>query len=545
MPARVKVKIDRALQDSEARFAGILAIAADAIVTIDERQCIIHFNHAAEVMFGFAANELIGEPLDLLLPSASSEAHRHHVDEFARSPENARHMEDRPTVAGRRRNGETFPADVSVSKLTTSQGMIFTAVIRDATVRRRIEHHEHTLAVAGARLGATLDYDALLRVIVDIGADAVGDCCVLDVVESGDRAATSLHRVASTNFDPDRDRALRSIEQRGLDWDSPSEAIDVLRTGEPVLYSQLPADWLEARATSAEELADLTAVGATSILAVPLKARDEVIGVLTIGSSDRSLGPADLDLARAVAERAALAIENSRHYRRAQRALAARDEVLAIVSHDLRTPTSAIAMCARTLLEHPPASDAERHELYATILEASNWTHRLMQDLLDAAAIDAGRLSIHLEPADIGPVVTTAIDQFAERARGAKLSLRAVLAPELPPVMIDADRILQLLGNLLTNALRFTPAGGDITVSAKAARDGVVLTVRDSGGGIKTEHLPHLFDRFWQVRQAGVAQGSGLGLAIAKGIVEAHRGRIAVESDVGRGSVFSILIPYD
>ena len=536
-------KTHAALQDSEARFAGILAIAADAILTMDEGHRIVDFNRAAERMFGYPAGEIIGHPVDLLMPSASGDAHRQHVNHFAVSPDSSLRMDERRTVAGRRRDGEVFPADISVSKLRTSQGMIFTAVIRDATTRRQVEHHDHTLNVAGARLAATLDHETLLRVIVEIGADAVGDCCVLDVAEPAEGDATTLHRIASRHANPARDQALRSIEHRGLDWDSPSESIDIFRTGIGVLHPQLPPDWLESRATSAAELADLTALAVRSMLAVPLTARNQVIGVLTIGSSERSLSAADLELARALADRAARAIESALLYRRAQRALAARDEVLAIVSHDLRTPASAIAMCARTLLEHPPESEAARRDLYAAILESANWTHRLVQDLLDAAAIDAGRLAVHLQPSAIAPVVQTAIDQFAERARAAGLTLRAAGSADLPNVMIDADRIVQLLANLITNAVRFTPAGGTITVSASLANGGVEVTVRDTGRGIQAEHLPHLFDRFWQVRQSGVAQGAGLGLAIAKGIVEAHRGRIAVESEVGRGSAFSILLP--
>ena len=533
-----------ALQDSEARFRGILAIAADAIITIDEAQCIVDFNHAAERMFGYEATEITGHPVDLLMPSSNSDAHRQHVQRFARSPESSLRMEERRTVTGRRRNGEVFPVDISLSKLQTSQGMIFTAVIRDATVRRQIEHHDHTLAVAGARLATTLDYDALLRVIVGVGAHAVNGYCILDVAEPGEAGSTVLRRLASRHDDPDRERALRSIEDRGLHWDSPSEAIDVFRTGVEVMYEHLSPDWLEAHSADASDLADGTTLAMRGLLAVPLKARNQVIGVLTVGSCERALDPADLELARAVANRAALAIENALLYGRAQRALASRDEILAIVSHDLRTPASTIAMCARILLEHPPESEGERRSLYGTIQEASNWMHRLMQDLLDTAAIDAGRLSVHLLPAPIGPIIQATADQFTEPARAAAVTLRIAIPADLPDLMIDADRIVQMLGNLLSNAIRFTPAGGTITIAAGRAADGVELTVRDSGRGIVADDLPHLFDRFWQARRAGAAPGAGLGLAIAKGIVEAHRGRIAVESEVGRGSAFSVLLPF-
>ncbi|HEY8061290.1 MAG TPA: PAS domain S-box protein, partial [Gemmatimonadales bacterium] len=190
---------DTRLRESEARFSGILSIAANAIITTDRRLRVIHFNRAAEAMFGYPAGEIIGAPLATLLPAAAAARHDQYMAEFGRSSEPARLMGARGDVAGRRRSGEEFPAEVSISKLPTSDGLLFTAVVRDVTEERRTAHHEHTLAVAGARLAATLDYDATLRLVVELPVLAAGDWCLLDVVDADEREHPVLHRIASSH----------------------------------------------------------------------------------------------------------------------------------------------------------------------------------------------------------------------------------------------------------------------------------------------------------------------------------------------------------
>lgn len=534
---------DAMVRDHEARFAGILAIAADAIVTTDEAGRIVHFNRGAELMFDHVASEVIGQPLGTLLPPIRVAAHAKHMVEFAKSRDTARRMSDRPEVWGRRRNGEEFPAEVSISKLPTSEGTLFTAMVRDVTDQRRREHFDHTLAVAGARLGATLDYESIFRLVVELPVHAAADWCLLDVIEDVETGSPVLRRIASTHTDAARHQALRSIEARGLDWDAPSDSIDVIRTGETRVEYQVSDDWLEAHATGASELEDLRRLGVRSCATVPLVVRERAIGTLVVGTSSRTMLPTDIKLVTAIADRAALALDNAALYRQARRALAGRDHVLAVVSHDLRTPAAAIAMCARALLEHPPEAPAERRALCATILESSDWMHRLIQDLLDAASIDAGRLAVDPQPQPLAPMVSAVTALFRERAHSAGVALDAALPNDLPLALADHARVVQLLGNLVGNALRFTPAGGAVTLGASAGPGGVTVSVRDTGTGIAPEHLPHIFDRFWRAEERGVARGAGLGLAIAKGIVDAHQGRIWVESAVGRGSTFFVLLP--
>jgi signal transduction histidine kinase len=176
-----------------------------------------------------------------------------------------------------------------------------------------------------------------------------------------------------------------------------------------------------------------------------------------------------------------------------------------------------------------------------TIIRIAEQMNRLIGDLLDAAAIDAGRLAIDREPRDAAELASDAIEMLRPLAEHDSISVEQPPVPEPVRVSCDRDRIVQVLGNLIGNAIKFTPTGGSITVTVARDASNVRFAVADTGPGIPPEQLAHLFERFW--RAPGNAPGVGLGLYIAKGIVEAHGGRIWVESQVGRGSTFSFTLP--
>ena len=247
-------------------------------------------------------------------------------------------------------------------------------------------------------------------------------------------------------------------------------------------------------------------------------------------------------LASTVLRRVALGEERDRQRQAAEGAVRARDEVLAIVSHDLRNPLSAIAVGAQALI----SSDSPREQqvpMLQIIRRNAARMDRLIQDLLDASRLQAGRrLSVRPTPLHLAPVVAEACQATAVRTQSTLQTVSAAVPEGLPAVMADRDRLLQVLGNLIDNALKFTPEGGHITVMAVASDDALRIAVTDNGPGIPDRHLPRLFEPFWQAQQAG-RQGAGLGLSIAKGIVEAHGGHIGVETLEGRGSTFWFTLP--
>lgn len=540
-----RARVERAIRESEAKFSGILSIAADAIITIDEEQHIRHFNHGAEQIFGYREAELLGQSLEVLMPPRLAPAHRHHVAAFARGKETARHMGERRQVLGRRKSGEEFPADVSISKLATADGLLFTAVLRDVSDQRRRERDEHLLAEAGRRLVDTIEYDAILRVIADLPVPIVADWCLLDVLDRSSSGRT-FQRVAGTPHpEGEHERAaLRTLETIALDLDSPSRVVDVVRTGRPDLIATLDDAWLEAHAEPLESAA-VRVLGTRSMIIVPLTSRAHTLGVMTVGvgAGRRPLDADDLALLEALAARASLALDNGHSHALARRATAARDEVLSVVSHDLRNPISAVSMCARALLEHPPSSETERRKLYQSTLDAADWMNHLMQDLLDAASIDAGRLSVAVEPQAVPQLIDASIEMLAARSHADNIALVTDTQRPLPLVSADGTRVIQVLSNLLSNAIKYSPRGATVTIGATPGVDDVTIWIRDRGAGIAAENVPHIFDRFWHLRGASRVRGTGLGLAIARGIVSAHGGRIWVESEVGVGSTFFFTLP--
>lgn len=279
-----------------------------------------------------------------------------------------------------------------------------------------------------------------------------------------------------------------------------------------------------------------------AIQAVQAGAQDYLVkGQVEPGVLSRALRYA-LERKRLEAERTRLLEAEHAARTAAEAAVRARDEVLRIVAHDIGNSLSAVKIHALVLERTLPAGDGEARKRTGAIRDLTAQMDRLRQDLLDVAAIEAGRLSVDPIALSVNDVLAEAAASLAEMAaeKGVVLSMGA--APGLDAVFVDRARVLQVLANLAGNAVKFTPPGGSIVIGAEAG-DGVIrVSCADSGVGISAEDLPHVFDRFWQARSARRA-GAGLGLAIAKGIVEAHGGMLTARSTPGQGSTFSFTLP--
>jgi PAS domain S-box-containing protein len=225
----------------------------------------------------------------------------------------------------------------------------------------------------------------------------------------------------------------------------------------------------------------------------------------------------------------------------ADRAIRSRDEVLAVVAHDLRNPVHTILMSA-AVAELPTIAAAERDKQLGVIRRTARAMDRLIRDLLDVTQIEMGQLAIHRQPLNVGAVADEIIGVFAPRAAAAGLKLIAEIGTGIPEVSADRERITQVLNNLVGNALKFTPEGGTVTIGVRALDAGVEVTVADTGSGIPPAQLPDIFRRYWQADR-GAHRGVGLGLAIVHGIVMAHGGTIGVESTVGTGTTFRFTLP--
>ena len=300
--------------------------------------------------------------------------------------------------------------------------------------------------------------------------------------------------------------------------------------------------------SSAERNEPLTREHAGSAAAVPLIKAGRVLGVLEVATLERRrLDSEDIHLLEAVATRLVAVLDQQRSLdaerrARAQAEAAVRlhDEVLAIVAHDLRNPLSRISLSATFLRESlGPGADPRPWDLMQRGVKDMD---RLIQDLLDVSRMEAGGLQLDRSQLPLAPLLSEVEEQFRELARTRGVGLACHADPAIPNVLADPRRLVQALSNLIDNALRLTPTGGTVTVEALPAPGYVEFVVGDTGPGIPAEHLPHLFDRFWQGARARRG-GAGLGLAIVKGIVEAHGGRIFAESRPGEGAVFRFWIP--
>jgi signal transduction histidine kinase len=388
-------------------------------------------------------------------------------------------------------------------------------------------------------LAETLAVDATVRAIVDLPIPRLADACILDWIGPGD----TFRRVTSTRQRAELTPALEALGATPLTDDSPSPIVDVIRRNRRELVPHVDEDWLEASVDQAL-VPHWRSLGATSLLIVPLAAGGQTLGALTlIRTRDEAPDAEWRALADKYALSAAKALENARLYDAARQANRARDEMLSIVSHDLRNPISAIAMCARVLADNPPRDEAGRTALLGTIRESTEWVNRLIDDLLDVANIERGRLSLSVHPHEPSQLALQALHMFDVEAKESGIDLEARLPTNLPLVSADGARVVQVLANLLRNAIKFTPREGHVEISIEPQDSSLVFSVADTGPGIAPENQPRVFDRYWQANNGARARGAGLGLSIAKGIVEAHGGRIWLESELGKGSRFSFTVP--
>jgi PAS domain S-box-containing protein len=403
----------------------------------------------------------------------------------------------------------------------------------DITARRFLD--DATLLL-GTLLDPAETLDQLARLVVP----AVADWCVVDLVE-GER----LRHVATVHSDPRKlERARDFTRSYPAEHERDETAWNVLRTRRAQLVAEIDDAMLSGLARDAVRADALRELGFRSWIGAPIVARGRALGVIhmMLSESRRRYTAADLDVAVELGQRAGIAIDNARLFREAQDAIRMRDEVIAIVSHDLRNPLGAIDLAAGGLLGQP-GLDARTRKQLDLIRRSSDRMAYLIGDLVDLASISAGRLTVAPVPADVARVLDDALElhQPLARERGIALA-RAGDAPDVK-VLVDRNRIAQVFANLVDNALKFGRSGDSIELRAERLDDRVRFAVADSGPGIRREDLPHVFEAYWRGQQRADRKGSGLGLFITRAIVQAHGGEITVESVEGTGTTFAFTVP--
>jgi signal transduction histidine kinase len=398
------------------------------------------------------------------------------------------------------------------------------------------------LAEASTLLDASLDYEITLNSVARLAVPYVGDWCLVDVVEEDE----TVRRVAVAHADPTRNELASELHHGSDELNQYLGLGEVLAEGKSRLLGEVNEVAWSTYNLNEACVKVLRQLGMHSYMVVPLVARQRTLGAVTFVSSspERHYTRDDLVLAEDLARRAAIAVDNARLYAQAQRAVQGRDEMLSIVSHDLRNPLGVILMTSMILARNAPKIGLESQHLdqLHAIKRSADRMNRLIQDLLDISKIEGGRLIVDRRMHTVTELVEDAMESLAPLAEKKRQQFTQHVENGNARIYADRERVYQIFSNLVGNAIKFTPEGGSITVSGRVVDEEVEFCVTDTGPGIPEENLPHVFDRFWQARHTA-RLGTGLGLTIARGITEAHGGRIWVESRVGEGSKFCFALP--
>jgi len=524
---------------TDAILAGIVTISADAIICVDDSQKIIFFNEGAEAVFGYAGDEVMGQSLEKLIPERYRSTHSSHVRAFGKSPVKARRMGERGQILGLRKNGEEFPAEAAISHLGPEGQRVYSVVLRDVTERRRAHETQRFLAEAGEALASSLGAEETLRNVARLAVPTLADACVVHSFHG-----EQFHGVAVTHVDQPRAADLeRDRTEHPVDPSGSHPMAEVMRTGRAIVWTSADKS-SQVPASTRDYLKDIFSKSPAAAIIMPLAARDQILGVIGLYREEGHYDNNDLFLAAELARRAAVAIDNARLHDLVRAGVQSRDDMIGIVSHDLRNPVNAVKMLTGVMLnrkrdEPLPAEVAE----YASVIrQAAEQMDGLISDLLDVTRVEAGRLAVDLKRENTEELLSDALRTLAPVTNEKSITLRLNSPDDLPDVIADRERIGQAISNLVGNAVKFSPAGGEIIVRVAVLDREVLFSVSDKGKGMSAEQLSHAFDRFWQSSRTD-RQGAGLGLAITKGIVEAHGGRIWAESSLDAGSTFYFTLP--
>jgi signal transduction histidine kinase len=461
-------------------------------------------------------------------------------------------------------NGEPRVAEMRVVESEWEGQTACIASLRDVTERKRAEHdareliREHAARAAAEEaarrlrfllesstlLASSLDYTATLSALARLCVSEIADWAVVYCIDDAGvpRPLEVAHR------EPAKAELLRELQRAPIGLDDAHPVLQVLRTGKSILARRVGDELLESVTRNTQHLEIVRDVGAASFMMVPIIARDRALGAIALVSADssRQFDEQDLALAEDIAARAALAIANAQLYEEARKANKTKSDFLAVVSHDLRTPLTAIIGYVDLMQMGVPDQlpDATRQRLQRIRTSATHLLY-LLNELLLFARLDAGREEVRLREVDLREIGREAAAVAEPLALDRHLRFHLNL-PDNPVILrTDPDKVRQVLLNLVGNAVKYTERG-DVWVELRDTSDhGAVIRVRDTGAGIAQHDLQHIFEPFWQVDSSHHPRdgGTGLGLSVVRRLVQFLGGEVSVDSVLGSGSTFTVTLP--
>jgi PAS domain S-box-containing protein len=535
-------RAEEALHETRTSFRLMVQRVKDyALFMLDPEGRVSSWNEGAERIKGYKAEEIIGQHFRRLYLPEDAKAGRPELN-----LQKARLCGATTDEWWRcRKDGTIFWASVTITAMYDSEGTLqgYVKVLKELTERKEAEERQKLLANAGAVLSASLDSDESLRKFAQLLVPTFASWCVIHTLEAGrdEKALVLLHE------SPEKQPLLEELERRHPGFlELAGGPLKAMRTGQPVLVSQVEEAFLGTFAKDEQHAAMLRELGIEKYVSVPLAGHGKLVGALTLVSSGavRQYDEGFLSFAEDVGRRVAMAIDNTQLYRETERAVRLRDHIVAVVSHDLRNPLSAINGTAGLLKRLSDLGEKTPlvHRQADIITRSVERMGRLLSDLMDAARIEAEGLSLSCEDTPVDTLLEDVSDAFEPIAHERSIQLAVERTKGGCRSFVDRGRIAQVFSNLVGNALKFTPPGGKVSVYIEECAEEVRFCVRDTGPGIREEDLPRIFDAYWQAEHTK-GTGAGLGLAIARGIIEGHGGRIWVESAPGAGAAFYFTLP--
>jgi PAS domain S-box-containing protein len=529
----------RRAQQAVQRLAAIIEHSDDAVIGKSMAGIITSWNAAAERLYGYTAAEAVGQPIRLIVPPD-------HVDELADIMRRLKAGEriDAWDTVRMRKDGSRVDVSLQISPIKDSTGEIVGAskVARDVTRRKRNEESLAFLAEASGALASLTNRENALQQVARLSVPFFADWCVVYCENDADEVVP----VAWAHTNPAKESTLsKLLECVPFNVDSPSATAQAFRTGEPQLVEHFSRDSLAPIGGSPEALHLLQQLDPRSVISVPLRIREQAIGVMAFvtSESNRTFQDRDVQFAGELAGRAATAIDNAQLYQSIQDAVRQKDDFLAMLSHELRNPLAAI----RYATELGKLSDEREIADVFPVIErqVTHLTH-LIDDLLDVARVSRHKVNLKLEAVDLGPVARHAADSARHLFDEKRQEFAVDVAGGPMPLLVDVTRTEQIIVNLLTNASKYTPEDGRVTLRAYPEDGSAVIKVIDTGIGLAPEMVPRVFDLFSQAdRTLDRSEGGlGVGLTIVRKLVEMLGGSVSASSiGVGQGAEFVVRLP--
>ncbi len=527
----------KAVDELQKKLAAVVESSDDAIISKSIEGIITSWNKGATRLYGYKPEEIIGQPVSVLMPADKK-------DDFPmimKKLQEGKRIEHYETKR-KTKDGQVLDVAITVSPIRNVEGKIIGAskVARDITERKRNEERQEFLEQASKILGSSIDYELTLKNVGKLIVPYLADYCRIVVVNE----EKQIKEIAVNHVESKKLPLVRELYDIYKDDKKNTAGVDkLLETGKPERMDITPELYKSINPKVASIIKQLNL---RSYMGMPMKVGNRIVGALTFSLTreNRFYTKHDLKLAQELADRAALAIENSRLYTESQKAVALRDDFISVASHELRTPITSLKMYNQGLQMHLKKEGND--QLISPLVRMENQINKLtvlVSDLLNVSKLQHGKLEFDMEEIDLNELVKEAVDAIQTTEDGHRIIVSGEVSAK---VYADKYRINQVVTNLLTNAIKYSPDSDRVVVQLIQEKNNAIVSVEDFGLGIDKEHQNKIFDQFYRVtsKEEKTYPGLGMGLYISKEIVKRHGGDIKVSSRKGKGSRFSFTLPY-